>query len=167
MPGTACTYFFRKTKLFLLALFLLLSSSCIQDFTGTLPSEYEWRPYLAFPIGWTEFGLNLGQGFDTLLLQLDTTGYPLWSNLVKIPFSGSILFDFEEVLGEREEVNSVQLRINAYNGFPIDIRVQAYLLDRMGTVLDSLFTPIMTMDRGTLSAELPDQISCPDASPDN
>ncbi len=130
---------------------LLLQGSCIGDFNGQLPSEYEWSPLLAFPIGWAEFGLDVGEGFDTLLTQIDSLGFPYWASLPAIPFSGNILFDFEEVLGEREEVQTVQLRVNAYNGFPVEIKAQAYLLDSRGVVLDSLFDPVLSLERGELS----------------
>ena len=136
-----------------LALFMILvisaGQSCLKEIPETFPSEYEWKPALAFPIGEAEFGLGIPYGFDTLLLQVDEiTGRQYLSELEQIPLSGKIDFDFSEVLGIREELDFVKLRVNTYNGFPTEVELQAYLLDAGGTVLDSLFTPLLRMDRG-------------------
>lgn len=141
----------KRARILVLGLVFLLPFSCLKDFPDTFPVGYEWKPLLAFPIGSVEFGLNLGQGFDTLLLQFDSAGFPEWATLTTIPLYGSVLFDFQEVLGEREEVKIVQLRVNAYNGFPVDITIQGYLLNGEGTVIDSLFDPLLKLDPGILS----------------
>ncbi|MEX0986152.1 MAG: hypothetical protein WD052_01655 [Bacteroidales bacterium] len=137
-----------------IALFLLLlPKGCIKDFPDTFPTEYVWQPLLAFPIGEADFGLKIPHGFDTLLLQIDTTsGFPFWASKEKIPMSGAIDFDFEHVLGKREEINMALLRVNTYNGFPIEVEIQAYLEDEAGEVLDSLFIPKLIMKRGELVA---------------
>jgi len=70
--------------------------------------------------------------------------------LESIPLSGGVDFDFERVLGKREEIDIVVLRVNTYNGFPIEVEIQAFLEDGGGEVLDSLFIPRMTMQRGVL-----------------
>ncbi|MFC2089696.1 hypothetical protein ACFLT1_02885 [Bacteroidota bacterium] len=136
-----------------LVVLLLALPGCFDDFPTSFPKEYTWEPVLAFPIGEADFGLKIPHGFDTLLLELDPlTGIPYWDLLEKIPLSGSIGFDFQEVLGKREEIDTATLRVNTYNGFPIEIIVQAYLIDEQGQVLDSLFNPKLVMERGELAA---------------
>jgi hypothetical protein len=132
---------------------LLAATGCLRDFPETFPTEYKWKPLLAVPIGEADFGLKIPHGFDTLLLQVDTTsGFPLWATLETIPLEGAVAFDFQQVLGNRDEINMVLLRVNAYNGFPIEVEIQAYLEDEGGEVIDSLFFPNMVMKRGTLGA---------------
>ncbi|MCA1747174.1 MAG: hypothetical protein LC655_05725, partial [Bacteroidales bacterium] len=87
------------------------------------------------------------------LLDIDTlTDFPLWVSMEKIPMAGGVGFDFEQVLGNRDEINFAILRLNAYNGFPIEVEIQAYIEDGFGEVLDSLFHPKMVIARGQLSA---------------
>ena len=130
---------------------MLVSQSCIKDIPTELPTEYVWQPLLAFPIGESDFGLKIPHGFDTTLLHIDTlSGFPQWAILDKIPLAGSIEFDFEQVLGKRDEINMVLLRVNTYNGFPIEVAIQAYLEDAGGEVIDSLFNPKMILQRGEL-----------------
>jgi len=128
----------------------------LEDFPETLldsfPTEYAWQPLFVFPIGENEFGLKIPNGFDTQLLEIDTaTGYSQWVSMETIPLEGDVGFDFEQVLGKREEINFAILRMNAYNGFPIQVEIQAYIEDGFGKVLDSLFHPKMIMERGILS----------------
>jgi hypothetical protein len=137
----------------LLAVLVLAVTGCLRDFPEALPTEYEWKPLLAVPIGEADFGLKIPHGFDTLLLRKDTvSGFPLWATLESIPLEGAIGFDFEKVLGKRDEINMVLLRVNAYNGFPTEVKIQAYLEDEGGEVIDSLFFPRMVMQRGELGA---------------
>lgn len=132
---------------------LLAVQGCLKELPETLPTEYEWKPLLAFPIGEADFGLKIPHGFDTMLLKIDTaSGFPLWATKESIPLAGSIGFDFEKVLGKRDEIDMVLLRVNTYNGFPIEVNIQAYLEDDGGEVLDSLFYPLMIMERGELQA---------------
>lgn len=137
-----------------LALFLFaLPQGCLKQFPDTFPTEYEWQPMFAFPIGETAFGMKIPYGFDTLLLQTDTlTGYPQWVSLDKIPMAGGVGFDFNQVLGNRDEINFAILRLNAYNGFPTQVEIQAYIEDESGAVLDSLFDPKMIIERARTSA---------------
>lgn len=131
----------------------ILINSCLADLPDDFPNDYKWEPSLAFPIGSADFGLVIPHGFDTLLLEIDPErGIPYWDLLDSIPLSGSIDFDFAEVLGDRDSINFAVLRVNAYNGFPIEIVVQAYLKDGNGNLLDSLFTPKFIMQRGELSS---------------
>ncbi|MDF1571929.1 MAG: hypothetical protein P1P82_09960 [Bacteroidales bacterium] len=137
----------------LMIVLLLAVSGCLRELPDELPTEYEWKPLLAFPIGEADFGLKIPHGFDTLLLEIDTaSGFPQWAALETIPLAGAIGFDFERVLGKRDEINMVLLRVNTYNGFPIELEIQAYLEDDGGEVLDSLFFPKMIMQRGVLQA---------------
>jgi hypothetical protein len=137
-----------------LALFLLaLPQGCLKQFPDTFPTEYAWEPLFAFPIGETEFGMKIPYGFDTLLLETDTlTGYPHWVSMDNIPMAGGVGFDFNQVLGNRDEINFAILRLNAYNGFPTNVEIQAYIEDEAGVVLDSLFDPKMVIERGRLAA---------------
>lgn len=135
-----------------LAITMLFTQSCYKDFPTTFPTKYEWKPLLAFPIGEVNFGLKIPHGFDTLLLEIEPVSLrPYWDYLDSIPLSGGIDFDFEEVLGQRDEIEIAWLRVNVYNGFPIEIEIQAYLKDEYGNVLDSLFIPSLIMERGKSS----------------
>src|SRR6056297_2690945 len=135
----------------LMLLLLLVVPGCLKELPEEFPTEYTWEPLLAFPIGEADFGLKIPHGFDTTLLRADTaSGFPRWAMLESIPLSGGVDFDFERVLGKREEIDIVVLRVNTYNGFPIEVEIQAFLEDGGGEVLDSLFIPRMTMQRGIL-----------------
>jgi len=137
----------------IIAIFLLLPQGCLKDIPDKVNTDYVWEPVLAFPIGEADFGLKIPHGFDTLLLELEPiTGRPYWDYLDSIPLTGSIDFDFEEVLGEREEISFGILRFNAYNGFPIEVTLEAYLEDASGSIIDTLFQPKLIMERGILSA---------------
>lgn len=140
----------RKYMLAGFVLFLLaVPQGCLKQFPETFPTEYEWKPLFAFPIGETEFGLTIPYGFDTLLMETDTlTGFPQWTSMEKIPLAGGVGFDFEQVLGNRDEINFAILQLNAYNGFPSEVEIQAYIEDGSGGVLDSLFHPKMVIGRG-------------------
>ncbi len=139
--------------LLVLIIFLLAGSSCIKELPDEFPDEYTWKPYLAFPIGEADFGLKIPHGFDTLLLEIDTaSGFPYWASIDTIPMAGGVDFDFEKVLGKREEIKLVVLRVNTYNGFPIEVEMQAYLENAEGEVIDSLFDPKLIMDRGELQS---------------
>ncbi len=135
----------------LMLLFVLAVPGCLKELPDELPTEYTWEPLFAFPIGEADFGLKIPHGFDTSLLRVDTaSGFPRWAILESIPLAGGVDFDFERVLGKREEINMVLLRVNTYNGFPIEVEIQAYLEDGGGEVLDSLFDPRMIMQKGVL-----------------
>lgn len=155
MKYSNTSYRFSKIRIAMLGLILTLviAPSCIGDYTASLPDEYHWNPDLAFPIGETEFGLGLGKGFDTLLLQLDTLDNPIWESLGSIPFSGNIDFNLEELFAQLEWIDSLQLRVNTHNGFPVGFNVQAYLLDGSANVIDSLFDPILALEEGTLGTD--------------
>lgn len=130
---------------------IILSQACVRDIPSTFPTDYRWQPGIAFPIGEADFGLKIPYGFDTTLLDLDdATGFPIWSGLEKIPMSGTIELDFSEILGIREEIDYVSLRVNGYNGFPAIVEIQAYLLDAGANILDSLFVPRLLMERAGL-----------------
>jgi len=132
--------------------FFLFSQSCYKDYwPEQFPSEYEWNPFLAFPIGEVDFGLVIPYGFHDSLLRVDSLGNELWSRLDTIPMAGGIGFDFEEVLGNREEVDTAIFRVNAYNGFPIEIEIRGYTVDKNEQVLDTLFTPSMKLERGIMA----------------
>jgi len=51
-------------------------------------------------------------------------------------------FNFEEDIGDIEEIESVEFRINANNGFPTDGTVQVYFTDTNYVLLDSLLNPL-------------------------
>lgn len=142
-----------KLLVMTLGVILLLQASCIGDYSASLPDEYNWNPEIAFPIGETEFGLGLGKGFDTLLLDLDTLGLPAWLSMLSIPFSGSVDFSLEGLIAQVDLIETLQLRVNTSNGFPVGFSVQAYLLDGQGTVIDSLFEPELTLVEGTLGTD--------------
>ncbi|MCF8225348.1 MAG: hypothetical protein K9J30_05675 [Bacteroidales bacterium] len=145
------TYPLARSVVLLPVILLFGLQSCKRDFPEVFPTQYNWEPFLAFPIGEVEFGLRIPSGFDTLLLEIDpVSGRPYWDLLDSIPMSGGIDFDFEEVLGKREEINMAILRFNTYNGFPIEAEIQGYVEDEYGTVIDSLFNPLMVMERGEL-----------------
>lgn len=132
---------------------LLCFSSCLKEFPDSFPDEYEWKADIAFPIGHTTLGLKAENGFDSSLLEIDTlTGHSFWAQLPDIDIEGSFHFDFEEVLSKLDGIEVVRLRINMYNGFPVDFNMQAYMLDEHDEIIDSLFIPELTLKRGSVSA---------------
>ena len=145
--------------LLIFVFFFLFSQSCYKDYwPEQFPSEYEWNPFLAFPIGEVDFGLVIPYGFHDSLRQLDSLDSPLWRRLDSIPMSGGIGFDFEEVLGDREEVDTAIFRVNAYNQFTVEIEIRGYTVDGSGQVLDTLFQPSMILERGSVKGGgMPDE----------
>lgn len=125
--------------------------SCLRDLPEELPSGYEWNPDVAFPIGEAEFGIPTEIGFDSSLLQTDTTGLPLYSSYEYIPFSESIEVDFESFLGSRDLVRYIILRMNIYNGYPSEVYVQGYFRNAAGTAVDSLFDAPVLLEPGRLA----------------
>lgn len=143
-----------QKRIVLLFLVLLMSGTgCYKELPEEFPTRYEWKPFLAFPIGEVDFGLVIPHGFDTAyLLQRDSLNVPLWRRLDTIPMAGGIAFDFNQVLGDRDEVDTAIFRVNAYNGFPTDIEIKGYILDENEQILDSLFNPFMLLKKAVLSS---------------
>ena len=125
-------------------------TSCIKDIPEQIESNYTWEPAFAFPVGRADFSLNT-QGFEPYLLEYDPLmGIQVWELLDEIPLSGEIELDFEEVLGIRDNINFLIMRVNTYNGFPVGTELQAYFENAGRQVIDSLFNPPFQMEAGEI-----------------
>jgi hypothetical protein len=132
---------------------LMMFPSCLKDLPESFPEGYQWNPDVAFPIGEAEFGIPTGIGFDSSLLQPDTTGSPAWTAYATIPFSETIEVDFTSLFGNRERIRYVLLRLNIYNGYPAVIYVQGYLRNEFDSVVDSLLEAPARIEAGSLVFE--------------
>lgn len=130
-------------KLILYTLLLapgLFLSSCLKEAPEEFSSDFIWNPELAFPVGETSLGMNAASGFDTVLLNMNNlTGYPLWVERLDIPIEGSTSFNLADIFESNEQINRVLLRVNANNGFPAEVLLQAYFLGSNGILIDSFF----------------------------
>ena len=119
---------------------LLTLSSCLKDMPESLPSQLEWNPQLALPLGEEEFGLNSESGFDTLLLEEDSlTGQPFWLDLEEVVLEGEFEFDMSTISENLDKLNAILFRVNCSNQFPHTMFSQAYFRDGSGFFLDSMF----------------------------
>jgi len=128
---------------FLISLLLIFAgfSSCMKDKPEDFPEKVIWDPELAFPIGMEQYGMNEESGFNTDLFEEDPlTGLPLWVNEVEVVMEGSINFDLSNLDSQIDSVNWIMFRLGIYNGFPNEVKTQAYFLDASSSVLDSMFS---------------------------
>ena len=133
--------YIRNLSLFSAAALLLFLGSCLRDLPEEYPDEVIWNPSAAFPVGSDTFGMNLESGFDTSLLNLDTiTGLPEWVEELEVVMEGSLEFDLRDLSPNLENLRSLLLRINLYNGFPNEVWAQAYFLDPGLNPVDSMFS---------------------------
>lgn len=125
----------------ILILIFVLSFSCIKDAPEDFNNpESTWNPSFSFPIGITSLGMDENSGFDTLLFQIDSlSGYPLWVNEVDIPLNYIMPFNMQDLNSFSEQILSILIRLNTYNGFPTDAMGQVYFLDSNNFVVDSVF----------------------------
>lgn len=129
-----------------------MMTSCIKEFPETFPTEYEWKPEIALPLGNIELGLKEKFGYDSLLLETDTiTGHSKWAELPEITIQGSFDYNFSEVLRGLEGIEKVILRVNVFNGFPMEFDIQSHLIDSQDRIVDSLFNPVLQVKRGSIS----------------
>ena len=120
---------------------VMLPVSCLKEAPETFPSEFNWEPEVAFPVGETSLGMNAGSGFDTTLLEInDSTNYPYWVDIIDIPIEGETSFSFTNLFENSDQINRISIRVNAYNGFPAKVILQAYFTDMDGFKIDSFFT---------------------------
>lgn len=122
----------------LLALAVISVSSCLKDMPETSPTRLTWEPEIAFPLGEQSYGFN--EISDIELLDLDTvTRIPNWVKQYSVTIAGSMDFDLS-VFNEREDqINSILMRVNIYNGYPDDIKAQAYFMGSGQEPIDSMF----------------------------
>ena len=126
---------------FLLSFLLTTMLSCMKDKPEELPSQLEWNPQLALPVGQHIFGMNEESGFPEDLYDIDsTTGLPFWVNKQVLRMWGTIQFDLDVVHNNMDHIANLLLRINMENGFPHELVVQGYYVDGNRQPLDSLFT---------------------------
>jgi len=128
------------TATVILALVAAVLPSCMKHAPERLPESFAWNPGLAFPLGESSFGMNIGSGFDTLLLKLDSiTGLPAWVHEQVLTMQGTMDFDLSTIDGNLDHMNWMLFRVNIFNGFPDRLLAQAYFTDPAGNPIDSLF----------------------------
>lgn len=114
-------------------------SSCLNDLPETISSEIEMNTTLAFPIGEASLGLDEISGFDDSLLDTNSFGDPYWTLFEVVDLSYSMPFDLGDIYQTSEEIVELTFRLNIYNGFPANVRVQLYFQDEYFFFADSLF----------------------------
>jgi hypothetical protein len=128
-------------SVFIVFAFTIISSSCLKEMPEDIPDELTWNPEVAFPVTETFIGMNEESGFEDSLLQINPiTGLPFWVELIGVPIHGDADFDMASIVANEEEINRIMVRINAYNGFPVEVLVQAYFIDpQLPEPVDSFF----------------------------
>jgi hypothetical protein len=104
--------------------------------------ESTWNPEFSFPVGYTSLGMNDESGFDTLLLELNPMdSLPEWYRQeTGVLMSYTLPFDMQALSDLSEGILHLMIRINAWNGFPAEVSGQIYFLDRVDSIIDSVFT---------------------------
>ncbi len=120
---------------------LIVLASCMKDKPESLPTELEWNPELAFPLGDDSFGLNAESGFDTTWFEIDSiTNLPVWLDKFSVVLEGRIPINLTSFSDNIDDLNQVLFRINIYNGFPNEALMQSYFLDINQNPIDSMFS---------------------------
>ncbi|MEI8202719.1 MAG: hypothetical protein WCH34_06880, partial [Bacteroidota bacterium] len=77
---------------------------------------------------------------------------PLWGKIKGFVHRDTISFHYNRV----DELESILLRVNATNGFPVDAHIQLYFADSVYTIKDSLLNPYQQMILAAQSGPAPD-----------
>jgi hypothetical protein len=124
----------------IIALLLVLTTSCLKDAPEELPNRIEWDPAIAVPLGDDQFGMNHVSGFDTTKLNLDTiTGVPEWVYELRVVMEGTLDFGLSSIHDNLDQIKGVLFRVSCQNGFPEEIFTQATFEDDAGNAIDSMF----------------------------
>ncbi|MGE0089027.1 MAG: hypothetical protein AB7S50_06060 [Bacteroidales bacterium] len=126
---------------FFILVLTVIFSSCLNDLPETISSDVEINTALAFPIGETSLELNDISGFDESLLEINPlTNKPYLFDFENIPLDYTIPFEIGDIYESAEEIVQLIFRLNMYNGFPSEVRVQLYFLDQNEFPVDSVFS---------------------------
>jgi hypothetical protein len=151
-----------KTRVVLFISFsVFIAISCLSDMPDSISSDVTLNTSVAFPLGETSLGLNEISGFDESLLETNPiTGDPYWVEFEEIPLSYTIPFDIGDIYQTSEEIVQLTIRLNMYNGFPSEMKVQLYFLDIFGNVALELFqngpvvlSPATANDSGKITSK--------------
>lgn len=132
-----------KTKrlVFITIIILITISGCINDVPDSISSDLEMKTSIAFPLGTTSLGLNEISGFNESLLDINPlTNEPYWAAFEEVDLSYSLPFDIGDIYKTTDEIEKIVFRLNIYNGFPANVKVQLYFQDEYDFNVDSLFS---------------------------
>jgi hypothetical protein len=150
-----------KTRVVLFISFsVFIAISCLSDMPDSISSDVTLNTSVAFPLGETSLGLNEISGFDESLLDTNSNGDPYWTLLEEVNLSYSMPFDIGDIYQTSEEIVQLTIRLNMYNGFPSEMKVQLYFLDIFGNVALELFqngpvvlSPATANDSGKITSK--------------
>jgi len=126
---------------FFILVLTVIFTSCLNDLPETISYDVEVNTAFAFPIGETSLELNDISGFDESLLEINPlTNEPYWVESEHIPLDYTIPFEIGDIYESAEEIVQLIFRLNMYNGFPSEVRVQLYFLDQNEFPVDSVFS---------------------------
>jgi len=126
---------------FFILVLTVIFSSCLNDLPETISSDVEVNTALAFPVGETSLKLDDISGFDESLLEINPfTNKPYLFDFENIPLDYTIPFEIGDIYESAEEIVQLIFRLNMYNGFPSEVRVQLYFLDQNEFPVDSVFS---------------------------
>jgi hypothetical protein len=155
MTTGASSFKTTSVTLSFVVLVLFTITSCLKEMPETIPENLIWNPEVAFPLGEDSFGLNSISGFDTSLLELDTiTGIPEWVEELEVVMERTLDLDLSSMQDNLERINRMLFRFRISNGFPNEVRVQAYFQDDGLNRIDSMFNegPVL-LSPGTVQDE--------------
>lgn len=128
------------------------SNSNILPFLSNLPNKITYAGNIRInPLGNT-LGFHDFAYYNTGIKVMADFQIPLRFNATAFYLESVTGIDFTN-LKQLDNVNYGNFIINAKNGYPFDVQLQAYLLDANNTVVDSLFSlNNNTIKRGTIDA---------------
>ena len=121
----------------------------------------QYKPRYVFFDGYGEInpGTAINNNFviDTSIFELSMKFMlPLWGYASYPTFIDTVEFDAEEEFDKADDVTYLKIRLEANNGFPVQMFVQAVFIDSLGIPQDSLFYSLseqMLVDGGVTNSE--------------
>lgn len=108
------------------------TNSNVSDLIAAFP-EYVTFGGAFKTIAGSSYEVNIG---DSVILDM-TMDIPMDFRLTDLTIIDTMEFTFDEVA---DQIESANLRLNIDNGFPLNIKAQAYLTDANYVILDSLYS---------------------------
>lgn len=131
------------------------ANSNVTAFISNLPDKLTYQGTIKLnPVGENSSisGHNDFAFYNTGIRILADINIPLRFTASYFQLRSNAAIDFSSI-NQLDDVNSGNFVISASNGYPFDAKLQAYLIDESGQVLDSLFTTgANTLERGQMNS---------------
>lgn len=110
-----------------------------------LPDTVSFAPSISLPVGEGEF--NLSKSLETLGVPVVnlTENVPDWAKHSYVYIQDTIAINLNEVYNQSDLINSIIIRVNIWNEFPLKGDAQIWILDDAQNKIDSLFAQPATV----------------------